>query len=26
LGYVQIRYTEDNRLGVRFEPWHIKVV
>ncbi len=26
LGYVQIRYTRDNRLGVRFEPWHIKVV
>lgn len=26
LGYVQIRYTEDNQLGVRFEPWHIKVV
>ncbi len=26
LGYVKIRYTEDNQLGVRFEPWHIKVV
>lgn len=26
LGYVQIRYTEGNNLGVRFEPWHIKVV
>lgn len=26
LGYVQIRYTSDNRLGVRYEPWHIKVV
>lgn len=25
LGYVDIRYTENNRLGVRFEPWHIKV-
>ncbi len=25
LGYVDIRYPEDNRLGVRFEPWHIKV-
>lgn len=25
LGYVQIRYTESNLLGVRFEPWHIKV-
>ena len=26
LGYVKIRYTEGNSLGVRFEPWHIKVV
>ena len=26
LGYVDIRYTEDNLLGVRFEPWHIKVI
>ncbi|WP_347331248.1 M15 family metallopeptidase [Marinimicrobium locisalis] len=26
LGYVQIRYTKDNQYGVRFEPWHIKVV
>lgn len=26
LGYVVIRYTEDNPYGVRFEPWHIKVV
>lgn len=26
LGYVLIRYTEDNAFGVRFEPWHIKVV
>lgn len=25
LGYVNIRYTQDNSLGVRFEPWHIKV-
>ncbi len=25
LGYVEIRYTERNELGVRFEPWHIKV-
>lgn len=25
LGYIDIRYTMDNRLGVRFEPWHIKV-
>lgn len=26
LGYVDIRYTEQNLLGVRHEPWHIKVV
>lgn len=26
LGYVTIRYDEGNNLGVRFEPWHIKVV
>lgn len=25
LGYVDIRYTDDNRFGVRFEPWHIKI-
>lgn len=25
LGYVEIRYTAMNDLGVRFEPWHIKV-
>lgn len=25
LGYVNIRYTESNNYGVRFEPWHIKV-
>lgn len=25
LGYVDIRYKEENNLGVRFEPWHIKV-
>jgi hypothetical protein len=25
LGYIQIRYTEGNQLGVRFEPWHIRV-
>ena len=24
-GYVKIRYPLDNLLGVRFEPWHIKV-
>lgn len=26
LGYVAIRYDQGNTLGVRFEPWHIKVV
>ncbi|WP_133296019.1 M15 family metallopeptidase [Zooshikella ganghwensis] len=26
LGYVNIRYTLDNQFGVRYEPWHIKVV
>lgn len=26
LGYVAIRYDENNTLGVRYEPWHIKVV
>jgi len=25
LDYVHLRYTEKNHLGVRFEPWHIKV-
>lgn len=25
LGYIKIRYVQDNMLGVRFEPWHIKV-
>lgn len=25
LGYIDIRYPKDNHLGVRFEPWHIKV-
>ncbi len=25
LGYIDIRYPMDNNLGVRFEPWHIKV-
>jgi D-alanyl-D-alanine carboxypeptidase-like protein len=25
LGYLQLRYPEDNRLGVRYEPWHIKI-
>ncbi|MDH5785574.1 MAG: M15 family metallopeptidase [Chromatiales bacterium] len=26
LGYITMRYPEDNLLGVRYEPWHIKVV
>ena len=26
LGYTSIRYTPDNQFGVRYEPWHIKVV
>jgi hypothetical protein len=26
LGYLSIRYPEENLLGVRYEPWHIKVV
>ncbi|MDZ7804071.1 M15 family metallopeptidase [Thiohalophilus sp.] len=26
LGYVDIRYTDGNKLGVRYEPWHIKVI
>ncbi|MEA1920338.1 MAG: M15 family metallopeptidase [Campylobacterota bacterium] len=26
LGFVQIRYHENNRFGVRYEPWHIKVI
>lgn len=25
LGYLTLRYPRDNLLGVRFEPWHIKV-
>ncbi len=25
LGYLKLRYPEKNLLGVRFEPWHIKV-
>jgi hypothetical protein len=25
LGYIELRYRENNDLGVRFEPWHIKV-
>lgn len=26
LGYIKIRYFEGNPFGVRFEPWHIKVI
>lgn len=26
LGYARLRYPKDNRFGVRYEPWHIKVV
>ncbi len=25
LGYLTLRYPQDNHLGVRYEPWHIKV-
>lgn len=25
LGYIEIRYPINNRVGVRFEPWHIKI-
>lgn len=25
-GYITLRYPQDNLLGVRFEPWHIKVL
>jgi hypothetical protein len=25
LGYLNLRYEKFNRLGVRFEPWHIKI-
>jgi len=25
LGHINLRYPKDNLLGVRFEPWHIKV-
>ncbi|MBF0132480.1 MAG: D-alanyl-D-alanine carboxypeptidase family protein [Magnetococcales bacterium] len=26
LGYLKLRYTRDNAYGVRFEPWHIRVI
>jgi len=26
LGFVSIRYHKNNNLGVRYEPWHIKVI
>lgn len=25
MGYLTLRYPRENRLGVRFEPWHVKV-
>ena len=25
LGYLKLRYERDNRYGVRFEPWHIRI-
>ena len=25
LGYIDIRYTDTNLYGVRYEPWHIKI-
>ena len=25
LGYIDIRYKNNNNLGVRFEPWHVKI-
>ncbi len=25
LGYLKLRYPRDNQLGVRYEPWHIKI-
>lgn len=26
LGYARLRYPQDNTVGVRYEPWHIRVV
>ncbi len=26
MGYARLRYPQDNLLGVRYEPWHIKIV
>ena len=26
LGFLTLRYTDDNKFGVRYEPWHIQVV
>ena len=26
LKYIDLRYTKENKFGVRYEPWHIKVV
>ncbi len=25
LGYLKLRYPQDNQVGVRYEPWHIKI-
>jgi len=25
MGYLKLRYPQNNRLGVRYEPWHIKI-
>ena len=25
MGYLKLRYPQDNNLGVRYEPWHIKI-
>ncbi len=25
MGYLKLRYPADNKLGVRYEPWHIKI-
>lgn len=26
MGFVAIRYHKNNSFGVRYEPWHIKVI
>jgi LAS superfamily LD-carboxypeptidase LdcB len=25
MGYLKLRYPQNNRLSVRYEPWHIKI-